>query len=84
MIDRLRLGRAPARCSPVAFPLPGRFDRCSQVRHASHAPDADFLSMATNRIVQSHNLQAYTLLLYETRSKPVASLQRAKGLLLAN
>jgi hypothetical protein len=85
MMDRLRLGRTPARCSPVAFPLPGRFDRCSQVHHASHAPGADFLLIATNRIVQSHHLQAYTHSYFtKLRRKSVAPLQRAKVLLLAN
>jgi hypothetical protein len=55
-----KAGTSPCKVPPVAFPLPGHFDRCSQARHASHRLGADFLSKATNRIVQSHRLQAYT------------------------
>jgi hypothetical protein len=80
-----KAGTSPCKVPPVTFPLPGRFDRSSQVRHASHAPGADFLSKATNRIVQSHHLQAYTHSSFtKLLGKSVAPLQRAKVLLLAN
>jgi hypothetical protein len=80
-----RAGTSPCKVPPVPFPLSGRFDRCSQVRHASHGLGADFLSKATNRIVQSHHLQAYTHSSFtKLRRKSVAPLQRAKVLLLAN